>query len=136
MSPRRVLTEHTSRDLSEWMAYDRAIGLDREADERAGVIAAATWNVRGGMGAGNADARPATPADFFPRLADDDHTPSAHDDESDDTEADDEPAVEDAEAATQAMKAAFFVWGTRHNAAERAAKRLDAGQPPGDPDAN
>ncbi len=46
MSPRRFLAEHTSREVTEWMAYYQLEprGEDR-GDLRAGSIAAAVYNV-------------------------------------------------------------------------------------------
>lgn len=135
MSPQRVLAEHSSRELSEWLAYDRALGLGRADDHRAGTIAAALWNVQGGVGS-KGQKRAATPGDFFPRLdADEEEAPPTHDADRDEDGAD-EPDMDEAERATRAMKNAFAMWGLQQNAALRAAQRLDAGEPPEDPTEN
>lgn len=46
MSPRRVLAEHSSRELTEWMAFERAYGLlgPVRDDQRAGLVAATVVN--------------------------------------------------------------------------------------------
>jgi len=147
MSPRRVLAEHSSAELTEWRAFDRAGGLDLSADYRAGVVAAQVWNAAGGIpesSGSNARRRAATPADFFAAFNTDDEPDgrgaAPHDGASataDDIVVDD-VVDEDAERArvSEAMRNMWAMWGLRQNAALRAAEQLDAGEPPDDPNVN
>lgn len=160
MSRRQVLEAHTSRELTEWLLFDQAFGLSYAGDLRAGVIAAAVWNAAGGLPVDGGEPRAAAPGDFFP-LLDRSGTaplPRFHGDpdvlDEADTDAleelaeidlgraalvDDEPEETEAERVTRAMKNAWAMWGLQHNAAERAAKRIEAeglGEPPDQPELN
>lgn len=155
MSPSRVLEEHSSRELTEWQAYDRVYGLDLEADARAGVIAASVWNAAGGIPEGGNRRRPAVPSDFFGNLdldqedgesrthrrthdqSDDDGQGSSVEVES--VELDDELEPEPEGDRFESFKSQLVMWALKHNAAERAAKKLerdDLGDPPPDPEVN
>jgi hypothetical protein len=62
MSVRQLLAEVDSRELAEWMAYDRLDPLgDERADYRAAIIAATVANRSRGKGE-----RSYSPADFVP----------------------------------------------------------------------
>ena len=88
--------------------------------------------------------RPAVPGDFFPRLAEDaaEDAAQTHDETADDlepaleAEVDEDDGLTEAERITEAMKNAWAAWGLQYNAAVRAAERLDAGQPPDEPELN
>ena len=145
MSPGRVLAEHSSAELTEWRAFDRDIGLDAAEEWRAGVVAAEIWNAAEGVPTGEgpkAGRRLAEPKDFFPKFVTDDDAQQwvSHDDIDDESDADAAP-VDDVESASEALKGVVTMWALKHNAAVRAAKRLEEegrleGQPPGDPEQN
>lgn len=144
MSRRRVLAEHSSKELTEWRAFDRAGGFGRDADWRAGMVASSVWNAAGGIPDGSRGARRAAqPDDFFPQFAepddDGDVLVGVNGDAPDDV--DGEVVFDEKEAATRRLQTLFGVWGLAHNARVRKAremeKRLAAkGQPPTDPDQN
>jgi hypothetical protein len=67
MSPRRVLKEHTSREITEWMAYlsDNPQGETR-ADLRAGIITAGIVNAVVGVAPLKRRPKPRKPSDYMP----------------------------------------------------------------------
>jgi hypothetical protein len=144
MSPRRVLLEHSSAELTEWRAFDRAVGLESGSDWRAGMVMAAVWNAAGGIPDGSKGARrAASPADFFPRLAvadrDDEGASDVLVGVNGDAPDDGEVVFDEKEAATQRLRTLFGMWGLAHNARVRKAREMEKrlaeeGQPPGDPD--
>lgn len=148
MSPRRVLAEHSSVELTEWRAFFRAFGFSYDTDVAAGVIAAEVRNTSGGMPTGsgpNAPTRVARPSDYFPHLINDDDgsheaTPTSHDDVVEDydvVEADDEPV---ASGVDRAFENRVAMWVISHNAKvqanEQLEEQLSASEPPEDPGSN
>jgi hypothetical protein len=141
-----VLAEHSSAELTEWRAYEQAFGsLSPEDDYRAGVVAAEMRNASGGVPLGEgpkAGSRAAQPSDYFPRLSMDDDDGQGREPRRtthDDVEPADEPATDDVTTASEQLKGVVTLWALKHNAAVRAAKRLEEqgfDQPPGDPEQN
>lgn len=142
MSSRRVLAEHSSAELTEWRAFDRAYGLGFVGDRQAGVVAAAVWNAAGGIPEGEKRRRPATPGDFFETLQrdgdDGQQSRVSHDDPEpvDDVDVDVDDDAAEVARASEAMKSMWAMYGLRRNAQLRAAAQLEAGEPPADPDLN
>lgn len=144
MSPRMVLAEHSSAELSDWHAFDRAFGLGHDEDVRAAVVAASVWNAAGGIPENEHSRRAATPGDFFPLLAHDDDNggdhldtrPTSHDPETRDVLDDVVDEDDEISRVSEAMRNMWAMWGLRQNAALRAAEQLDIGEPPDDPSVN
>lgn len=148
MSPRRVLVEHSSAELTEWRAFERAFGsLAPLDDQRFGVVASAVWNASGGIPDGEgvqARRRPATPADFFaipgPQTdAADDASTDEPDLDTDDGDGDGDVAGDEVDPLA-AFKGQLVMWALQHNARVKKAReleeRLSSLQPPDDPDSN
>ena len=126
-----MLAEHSSRDLSDWQAFEAVYGFDVpvEHDRRFGMLIASVWNSTGGLPVdGSKEKRAARPEDFFARLTEPE--PEHAEDEDESTA---EITLDEAQRRTESLKAAFAAWGKAHNAAVR--KAAEQGLPD-DPEAN